>query len=53
MKDIGSSERRGQRAEGGVAQFGRANPVNQRGWRRLGLDVGQYAFAHRATIALS
>ena len=45
-----------QRLEGretAAAHFDRANAVNQPGHRRVGSEVGQCAFAHRATIALS
>jgi hypothetical protein len=35
------------------AQFDRANAVNQPGHRRVGSEVGRFAFAHRSTIALS
>ena len=42
-----------ERRETARAQFDRANAVNQPGHRRVGSEVGQCAFAHRATIAIS
>jgi len=51
LVDDGMGERL-ERRETAEAQFDRANAVNQPGHRRVGSEVGQCAFAHRATIAL-
>lgn len=42
-----------ERQETAGAQFDRTNAVNQPGHWRVGSEVGQCAFAHRATITLS